>query len=97
MFLNRRKNLKEDAVELFNGNRFGFNTELNSNQNQKKEPAETKSKNIDEDNKWAQWWNVGNENENKIKWSTKDKVVLSVELALIVYFMLWRLGLVPIF
>ncbi len=96
MFLNRRKNLKEDAVELFNSNNFGFNTGLNS-QNKKEEPTEEKSKSIDEDNKWAQWWNLGNENENKIKWSTKDKVVLGVELALIVYFMLWRLGLVPIF
>ncbi len=96
MFLNRRKNLKEDAVELFNSNNFGFNTGLNS-QKQNEEPAKAESKSVDEDNKWAQWWNVGNENENKIKWSTKDKVVLGVELALIVYFMLWRLGLVPIF
>ncbi len=96
MFLNRRKNLKEDAVELFNSNNFGFNTGLNS-QKQNEEPTKAESKSVDEDNKWAQWWNVGNENENKIKWSTKDKVVLGVELALIVYFMLWRLGLVPIF
>ncbi len=96
MFLNRRKDIKEDAVDLFSRDNFGFNTNLNRKagieDNNKKE-----SKKEDSENSWAQWWKLGEDNKDKVIWKTKDKIIIGVEVALIVYFTLWRLGLVPIF
>ncbi len=102
MFFNRNK-LKKDASDLFNQN-IGFNTELfNTNDNINKNIGNENKNNknnkvVDEDTEaWAQWWNVNPEVGTRVEWKLSEKIILGLEVLMIIYFVLWYLGLVPIF
>ncbi len=97
MFFNRRSNIKKDAAELFNNNNFGFNTNFGNPTKPKVKEENENVNNNENNNKWAQWWNIGNEEKNKVTWKVSEKIVLIIEGALVLYFIMWRLGLVPIF
>jgi len=95
MFFNRRK-VKEDASQIFNEN-FGFNTDLfRETPKQEKNVKEEKNKE-EETEAWAQWWNVNPAGVKKVEWKLHEKIVLSLEVLLIIYFVLWWIGLVPMF
>ncbi len=98
MFSNR-KEVKEDASQLFNNNNFGFNTDLfNNDQNkQVKKEKDVSEDNTEENESWAQWWKVNPSNINRVDWKLHEKIVLSLEALMIIYFVLWHFGLVPMF
>ena len=97
MFFNR-KNVKQDASNLFNTNDFGFNTGLfNNNQNNIQKDNKSEETKDEETESWAQWWKINPSNVNRITWKLHEKIVLSLEVLMIIYFVLWHFGLVPMF
>ena len=97
MFSNR-KSVKDDASQLFNNNNFGFNTDLfKKSQEPVKEEKNSEQDNTEETESWAQWWKVNPSDVHRINWRLHEKIVLSLEVLMIIYFVLWHFGLVPMF